>query len=987
LVALLILGPCHSLAVQQDLVQQPSVLVPGKRWAIVIGANNYTHFGPLKYANKDAKAFAACLTDSYGFTKDNVRLLTDDSDSKSTPTAGNILGELETVLADPTLSKNDLVVFYFAGHGVGTKSGDFLLPTDARQASVERVGVPVREVVTRLSKAGLRNVLFIADACRSGESNDFGKELRELTRNTNICFMLASEPGKPSHEDPQLGHGVFSFYLVDTLRAKTAVDPVTGAVWASHLAKGLTEKVGKHTARDTDEEQRPYIWAEEDKDVLLKLDAAALPADKDLEEFAKTMKLKPEIHLVYLVAIAEEAYRAGRFKEAFSALKALGPYTPTEEQVAYLYYMCASQLGHFGMADRVRTSLLKTSATGLYVDELVLSAGKYQPSAKRVFEAFKRQWAQKDWLLQYLRISHLLRTQLVAAADVAPFIEELRRDAGKDKRKLLCTSALADLNIGNPIGAEEKYKQALAVSGDNPNNQDIVTAVVLLIIDQQRVKDAAAFGETHAGKDMHRLMLTAELYGMVNDKDACTRVITRYLETGLLSEHCLQVLPYVAGNEKLSSLYVEKLSKLSPEEWRVRVAQTILQFATDNQVPTLFKAFEAAVILPEEAPGRCAEIFEMFLKITDNPLPPEKSGAKYQLLMGLSHVGATVAPLAGGHEAFWRILVTIQQEINWHFRTADLAQRFMLKDENISSYSPGLLASVHAVLLQCFQQAQADRIKKLASSSEFDQLAHENEVVAAFSVGDDALARKLIASRKLPASATTSDVPSIITSIARYYDAVDAKGELKLSAVEERFSFQRLLRLLRHIELQKGKITDQEGIAIISENAPHGYLGIYLRLHQSINYAEATPDQQAAMERFFAGLAQTVPGLKSMQLMAFAANPSPAQFVFNVNRDVLIHWNGATSGGKLALDVSKEGKVTGFLRYGADEPMEITGAVDALGNLTAQTKSAKFPLSLAAKLLPMAQMKSGKGILIVVYMLGQAGELGFLVLDKLSIGE
>lgn len=160
------------LAWAKQAAPEPSARTPDlrfapQRWALVIGANDYEHLGALRYARDDARAFAAALEEHLGFSAEGVKLLSDDAqDPELLPTAGHVLGELEVLLGDPRRTRSDLFVFYFCGHGAGLAEGDFLLPTDACLETAARLGLPVKEVVERPTRAGMSNVLVIVDACR-----------------------------------------------------------------------------------------------------------------------------------------------------------------------------------------------------------------------------------------------------------------------------------------------------------------------------------------------------------------------------------------------------------------------------------------------------------------------------------------------------------------------------------------------------------------------------------------------------------------------------------------------------------------------------------------------------------------------------------------------------------------------------------------------------------------------------------------------------
>ena len=266
-----------SNAVLGQDVPLASPVVAEKKWALCVGAGEYTKgLAPLKYAAGDARAFAAALETAYGFDPTTVGLLADGADAGATskaagtPTSTNVLGELNRLLGDKRLDRGDLFVFYFSGHGVGTAKGDYLMPTDVPESEATARGIPVREVVRRLVGAGLKNVLIVADACRSGGKNEFGRELQDLGRKANIAILLGCAPGQCSYEAPALQHGVFTHFLIRSMTDRRLADPASGALWASAVATKVARQVKSYTQADyPSDPQVPAVWSESTQDVLL----------------------------------------------------------------------------------------------------------------------------------------------------------------------------------------------------------------------------------------------------------------------------------------------------------------------------------------------------------------------------------------------------------------------------------------------------------------------------------------------------------------------------------------------------------------------------------------------------------------------------------------------------------------------------------------------------------------------------------------------
>src|SRR5512145_568823 len=153
-----------------------------RRFAVCVGINAYlssSGLSELRYAEADATAMDAVL-DTLGFATENRRLLLGPD-----ATLDAINAALDDVLLTRP-SRNDLVVFYFAGHGVPiTLCEDdtpdpsievFLAPVDFTRTAVAQRGFRLRQALgmARLRRdyfegEGARKRLFIFDSCYSGE--------------------------------------------------------------------------------------------------------------------------------------------------------------------------------------------------------------------------------------------------------------------------------------------------------------------------------------------------------------------------------------------------------------------------------------------------------------------------------------------------------------------------------------------------------------------------------------------------------------------------------------------------------------------------------------------------------------------------------------------------------------------------------------------------------------------------------------------------
>jgi hypothetical protein len=216
-----------------------------ERWAVVIGVGRYEHPGipPLRCAVGDAEAVYDTLVSVAGFKKEQVLLLTDNTEVK--PTLRNVRRALGTVLARRA-RKDDLVVIFFAGHGApepdlsGTERdglAKYLVPLDAEPDDLYATALPMDELQTVFGRIEAERVVAFLDTCYSGAAGGRTFTARRtragplddafldrLARARGRAIVAAARPTEVSVELAELGHGLFTYYLVRGLRGAADLD-------------------------------------------------------------------------------------------------------------------------------------------------------------------------------------------------------------------------------------------------------------------------------------------------------------------------------------------------------------------------------------------------------------------------------------------------------------------------------------------------------------------------------------------------------------------------------------------------------------------------------------------------------------------------------------------------------------------------------------------------------------------------------------------
>jgi hypothetical protein len=253
---------------------------PATQWAVIIGVGTYESSAVprLRYSVADADAIYATLIAS-GFKKENLLLLTDKTERK--PTLRNIKWALGTFLAR-SAHKDDLVMIYFAGHGASEVDqrgierdglSKYLVPVDADPDDLYSTALPMDEMQNVLARIEAERVTVFLDACYSGAAGGrtFASTktrsvsvddifLDRLTRSKGRAIITASRPSELSIELAELGHGIFTYYLVRGLQGY-ADSNRDGIVSLQELYEYLAQEVSRKS-RQVGGNQHPMLKGE-----------------------------------------------------------------------------------------------------------------------------------------------------------------------------------------------------------------------------------------------------------------------------------------------------------------------------------------------------------------------------------------------------------------------------------------------------------------------------------------------------------------------------------------------------------------------------------------------------------------------------------------------------------------------------------------------------------------------------------------------------
>ncbi|MEO1522208.1 MAG: caspase family protein, partial [Cyanobacteria bacterium J06633_2] len=204
-----------------------------KNWAIAIGINQYELLptsAHLRYAVRDAELMREFLHQTAGFPEDNILLCSDTSPAIGRVATRPSRSILRRILREELQRARgaDNLWFFFAGHGMAGRNGDYFLPIDGNPNDLEDTAVSVHFVTECLRQCQAKNVVLVLDMCRNEGRTDsrdisvnVGEQTIELARQQGMITMFSCSRGERSYEIPELQQGAFTYCLVNGLKQHT----------------------------------------------------------------------------------------------------------------------------------------------------------------------------------------------------------------------------------------------------------------------------------------------------------------------------------------------------------------------------------------------------------------------------------------------------------------------------------------------------------------------------------------------------------------------------------------------------------------------------------------------------------------------------------------------------------------------------------------------------------------------------------------------
>lgn len=231
---------------------------------IAVGINQYQNSAlDLNFAQPDAAGILKFFSTASSslFRTVNISELFNTGATKA-----ELLAKLQSLKGT---APDDVVIVYLAGHGESVGADWYFLPHEVvypeRPEEVRQKGLSSQEIKELIMQIGAKKVLLLMDACKSGfalqafssRGVDERQALAQLARANGVHIVAASTKDQYASEVQELGHGVFTYTLLEGLRGEADGSPKDGIVTVRELLAFVEARLPELSLKFKSQRQYP----------------------------------------------------------------------------------------------------------------------------------------------------------------------------------------------------------------------------------------------------------------------------------------------------------------------------------------------------------------------------------------------------------------------------------------------------------------------------------------------------------------------------------------------------------------------------------------------------------------------------------------------------------------------------------------------------------------------------------------------------------
>ncbi len=255
-----------------------------KRKAMVIAVSDYSGgLQNLEFCKKDGESVREVLSSlDYDIAENNYRVgIIGGNDMRDT---------ILDFFNDPEIKSEDVVLFYFSGHGVPSEETVFLASSDVDPKFPNKRGFSFDELTAMITRCTSTRVITVLDCCYSGAASlgkGGGDEAVMGSKNINKsmqstgegkCLLAASTSYQEAFGMKEGDQSLFTHYFIEGMKGTKESIDVKGNVTPDTLGKYVYNKV-----TDAHPNQKPIRKVEASGEIILASYSELVDSEKNID--------------------------------------------------------------------------------------------------------------------------------------------------------------------------------------------------------------------------------------------------------------------------------------------------------------------------------------------------------------------------------------------------------------------------------------------------------------------------------------------------------------------------------------------------------------------------------------------------------------------------------------------------------------------------------------------------------------------------------
>jgi len=260
-------GRVESRGYQLEILFQGMTMAAS--YIVAVGINQYKN--PrlnLNYARADAEEFMALVSQK---SRKLFQQVEASAFYDTAATKPNLLSALDKIARQA--KPQDVFTFYYAGHGTVVENKFYFVTHEnvrlEESESLRKNAIAIEELQAKFQQIKALKQLVVMDACQTGAALNLlafrgaaeEKALAQLARSAGVHVLASAGSEQYAAEFHELGHGVFTYVLLQGLQGRADGAPPDGKVTIYELKSYLDDQVPLLAGKYKGSAQYPHTFS------------------------------------------------------------------------------------------------------------------------------------------------------------------------------------------------------------------------------------------------------------------------------------------------------------------------------------------------------------------------------------------------------------------------------------------------------------------------------------------------------------------------------------------------------------------------------------------------------------------------------------------------------------------------------------------------------------------------------------------------------